>query len=143
MKLDIERLNNYLREIIERKNEIQKLLNHSDREILEDIWKIKGLKYSIIEISEAMANILQHILANKRGIPVKEYVDTIVKAGKEGIISSELSSKLKPFFDFRNSIVHRYWIISNEKLLILVRENLSDFERFAEEIKTFILKESV
>jgi len=37
MKLDIERLNNYLREIIERKNEIQKLLNHSDREILEDI----------------------------------------------------------------------------------------------------------
>jgi len=90
-----------------------------------------------------MANILQHILANKRGIPVKEYVDTIVKAGKEGIISSELSSKLKPFFDFRNSIVHRYWIISNEKLLILVRENLSDFERFAEEIKTFILKESV
>ncbi|HHE04642.1 MAG TPA: DUF86 domain-containing protein [candidate division WOR-3 bacterium] len=104
---------------------------------------MKGLKYSIIEISEAMANILQHILANKRGIPVKEYVDTIVKAGKEGIISSELSSKLKPFFDFRNSIVHRYWIISNEKLLILVRENLSDFERFAEEIKTFILKESV
>ncbi|MCD6454191.1 MAG: DUF86 domain-containing protein [Candidatus Aminicenantes bacterium] len=90
-----------------------------------------------------MANILQHILANKRGIPVKGYVDTIVKAGKEGIISPELSSKLKPFFDFRNSIVHRYWIISDEKLLILVRENLSDFERFAEEIKTFILKESV
>jgi uncharacterized protein YutE (UPF0331/DUF86 family) len=55
-----------------------------------------------------MSNTLQHVLAKQKGIAVSGYIDTIVKGRKQGIISEGLFQKLKPFFDFRNSLVHRY-----------------------------------
>ncbi len=39
-----------------------------------------ALRYLVVEIAEAMANILQHILAKEFGIAVKGYVDTIKKS---------------------------------------------------------------
>ncbi len=143
MKLNLQRINQYLSEIKMRSEQIKELLNEkSDEEILSSLWTIKGVKYTIVEIAEAMANVIQHILSRQKGIPVKGYVEGIVVAAEEGIISKELSGKLKPFFDFRNSIIHRYWIISDKKLLQLLRENLSDFERFIIEIESYIEKTS-
>jgi uncharacterized protein YutE (UPF0331/DUF86 family) len=88
------------------------------------------VKYTLIEVAEAMANVLQHILAKDMGEPVIGYTETIIRASELRILSEELSKKLKPFFDFRNSLIHRYWIISDSKLLSLVRENSSDFDAF-------------
>ncbi len=139
MKIDIERIQKYLLEIKSRHNEIEELLlNNSDLQILKEPWIIKGLKYSLIEIAEAMANILQHILAKDKGEPVVGYIETILRAGQTGIIPELLSKKIKPFFDFRNSLIHRYWFISDEKLLSLVRENKTDFLSFIEAIEGYI-----
>ena len=110
----------------------------SDAELLKDPWVLKGLKYSLVEIAEAMANILQHILAKDRGEPVTGYVETVIRAGETNILPNHLSKKLKPFFDFRNSLIHRYWFISDEKLLTLVRENHIDFLTFIEAIEDYI-----
>ncbi len=76
-----------------------------------------------------MANTLQHLPAKDKGIPVTGYKETITQSGEKGIISGELSNKLKPFFDFRNSLIHRYWYISDEQLLLLIREK-GDFINF-------------
>jgi uncharacterized protein YutE (UPF0331/DUF86 family) len=85
-----------------------------------------------------MANTLQHILAKDMGEPVTGYVETIIRAGETKILSETLSRKIKPFFDFRNSLIHRYWFISDEKLLSLVRENKADFTSFIEAIEGYI-----
>ncbi len=85
-----------------------------------------------------MANILQHILAKDQGEPVVGYIETILRAGQTGILSEPLSKKIKPFFDFRNSLIHRYWFISDEKLLSLLRENKSDFLSFIEAIEEYL-----
>jgi uncharacterized protein YutE (UPF0331/DUF86 family) len=114
------------------------LSRSSDAELLKDLWVLKGLKYSLVEIAEAMANILQHILAKEMGEPVTGYVETIIRAGETNILPNHLSEKIKPFFDFRNSLIHRYWIISDEKLLSLVRENQIDFLTFIEAIEDYI-----
>ncbi len=89
-------------------------------------------------MAEAMANTLQHILAKERGEPLIGYVETILRAGETGILPEALSSKLRPLFDFRNALIHRYWVISDEKLLILVHENKDDFISFAEAIETYL-----
>lgn len=126
-------------EIRARQHEIKELLSRSsDAELLKDLWVLKGLKYSLVEIAEAMANILQHILAKERGEPVTGYVETVTRAGETNILPSELAKKIKPFFDFRNSLIHRYWFISDEKLLSLVRENQIDFLTFIEAIEAYI-----
>jgi uncharacterized protein YutE (UPF0331/DUF86 family) len=139
MKIDIEKIQQYLSEIKARHREIEELLlKSSDAEILKEPWVLKGLKYALIEIAEAMANTLQHILAKDMGEPVVGYVETIIRAGETSILSESLSKKLKPFFDFRNSLIHRYWFISDEKLLSLVRENRNDFISFIEAIEVYI-----
>ena len=108
MKIDTEKIQRYLLEIRARQHEIKELLSRrSDAELLKDPWVLKGLKYSLVEIAEAMANILQHILAKDRGEPVTGYVETVIRAGETNILPNHLSKKLKPFFDFRNSLIHR------------------------------------
>ena len=139
MKIDRERLQNYLLDIQSRTKETEKLLEkYSNNEILSDNWRVRGLKYLMVEIAEIMANTLTHILTRERGESVSGYVETIIKSGEMGIISKALSDKLKPFFDFRNSIIHRYWIISDDKLLELVRKNYKDFLNFIEEIEKYL-----
>jgi len=139
MKIDTEKIQRYLMEIKARHHEIKELLlRSSDADLLKDPWVLKGLKYSLVEIAEAMANILQHILAKDRGEPVTGYVETVIRAGETDIIPNHLSKKIKPFFDFRNSLIHRYWVISDEKLLSLVRENQTDFLTFIEAIEDYI-----
>ena len=143
MKIDIERIHRYLAEIKARHQEIEGLLlRNTDPEILKEPWVLKGLKYTLVEIAEAMANTLQHILAKDMGEPVTGYVETIIRAGQTKVISEPLSKKIKPFFDFRNSLIHRYWFISDEKLLTLVRENKIDFISFIEAIENYIKNRS-
>ena len=61
------------------------------------------------------------------------------QSGNIGIISSELSLSLKPFFDFRNSLVHRYWAIDDRMLLRKLQETgHGDFSAFVEAIEKFL-----
>jgi uncharacterized protein YutE (UPF0331/DUF86 family) len=139
MNIDAEKINRYLLEIRARHREIDILLSeNTDEGILQDAWRLKGLKYTLIEVAEAMANVLQHILAKDMGEPVTGYAETIIRAGELRILPAELSKKLKPFFDFRNSLIHRYWVISDSKLLSLVRENRGDFEEFIAAIQLYV-----
>jgi len=139
MKLDIKRIQNYLLDIKSRAIEIEGLFReYTVEELLPQPWLIKGLKYLLIELAEIMANALTHILTRDKGEAVTGYVETIVRAGEAGIISKSLSSKLKPFFDFRNSLIHRYWIISDDKLIILVQKNYKDFLNFIDEIEKYL-----
>ena len=139
MNVDIEKIARYLMEIKSRGYDLNRLLAGStDAALLNDPWKLKGMKYTLVEIAEAMANTLQHILVKNTGEPVTGYVETILRAGEKDILSSEIVRKLKPFFDFRNSLIHRYWIISDEKLLSLTRENLADFDVFVQAIEDYL-----
>ncbi len=139
MKIDRERILKYLSEIKSRHHDLEELLRaNSDTQMLDQPWVLKGMKYSLIEIAEAMAATLQHILAKDLGEAVTGYVETIAKSGEKKIVPQELAGKLNPFFRFRNSLVHRYWFISDEKLLALVRENKDDFLAFIESIESYL-----
>lgn len=91
-----------------------------------------------MNLAEAMSNCLQHLLAKKKGIAVSGYIDTIAKGYKERIISERLFQKLKPFFDFRNSPVHRYWTIDDEKLIDNIKAGLNDFDHFVDETEAYL-----
>jgi uncharacterized protein YutE (UPF0331/DUF86 family) len=42
-----------------------------------------------------------------------------------------------------NSLIHRYWIISDSKPLSLVRKNSSDFDAFIQAIQTYASTQAV
>ena len=138
MKVDPIRIKSYLSEIRRNSQALQQLLDQN--EIVPDSVPLKAAKYILIELAEAMSNTIQHILAKELGMAVSGYIDTVVKAHDNGIISDDLFQRLKPFFDFRNSLIHRYWIIDDQRLISNIQNGRNDFDHFLVEIEAYILK---
>ncbi|MBU0986682.1 MAG: DUF86 domain-containing protein [Proteobacteria bacterium] len=138
MKIDKIRINRFLMEITKSSSDLKKLVmeNRLEPESIE----LKAAKYLLIELAEGVSNILQHILAKEKGIPVSGYIDTIVKGHQFGVISEDLFNRLKPFFDFRNSLVHRYWIIEDKLLIKNLLAGHMDFIQFVDEIEKYLAK---
>jgi uncharacterized protein YutE (UPF0331/DUF86 family) len=104
--------------------------------------ELNTAKYLLFELTEAMSNRLQHILAEQKGLSARGYMDTIAKGYKEGIISEDLFSKLKPIFEFRNSLVHHYKSIDNKKLITNIQDGKEDFNQFAKELEQYLTQQS-
>ncbi len=134
MKIDPIRIKQYLATIRKNSLELNQLIEQN--ELRPDSVALKAAKYLLIELAEAMSNTMQHILAKDRGIAVSGYIDTLLKGHKNGLVSDDLFQKLKPFFDFRNSLIHRYWIIDDNRLIDNIFAGKSDFEQFITEIET-------
>jgi uncharacterized protein YutE (UPF0331/DUF86 family) len=136
MKADKARIQSYLAEIRKNSLELNQLIDAND--LAEDSVPLKAAKYLLIELAEAMSNTIQHILAKEKGIAASGYIDTVIKGYEHGILSDDLFQRLKPFFDFRNSLIHRYWIVNDNRLIINILSGRNDFERFISEIETFL-----
>ena len=136
MNLDRARIQRYLAEITKNSRELQVLLK--EHRLTSNSLELKAVKYILIELAEAIANVLQHILAKEHGMAVNGYVDTIVKGYNAGIITQQLFHKLKPFLDFRNSLIHHYWTIDDNILIQNLHKGYQDFPQFVTEIEKFI-----
>ncbi len=133
--VDPGRLHRYLMTVRENTEDLRSLLNqYEDEQILEDRYRLKALKYCLIEIAEAMADTLQHYLTRMKGISAESYLELIDKAGQVAVMDPDLLGRLKFFFKFRNMLVHRYWEIENRRLLLETRNGLKDFELFMEAV---------
>lgn len=136
MKVDPVRIKSYLAEIRKNSLELSQLIDQN--ELRAESMPLKAAKYLLIELAEAMSNTIQHILAKEKGVAVSGYIDSVVKAHEHGLISTELFQRLKPFFDFRNSLIHRYWSIDDDRLIENIKNGRDDFDRFVEEIETYL-----
>ena len=138
MKADPIRIKRYLTEIRRYSLELNQLIVQD--EMVPDSVPLKAAKYLLIELAEAISNTIQHILAKDKGIPVSGYIDAIIKANENAIISEDLFQRLKPFFDFRNSLIHRYWSVDDARLIANIQEGQHDFDHFIEAIEAYMNK---
>ncbi len=136
MKTDPIRIKSYLAEIKKNSSELYQLIDQN--ELKAESLPLKAAKYLLIELAEAMSNTIQHILAKEKGVAVSGYIDSVVKAHQHGLISADLFQRLKPFFDFRNSLIHRYWSIEDDRLIENIKNGRDDFDRFVEEIEAYL-----
>lgn len=136
MKTDPIRIKSYLAEIRKNSSELNQLIDQN--ELKAESLPLKAAKYLLIELAEAMSNTIQHILAKEKGVAVSGYIDSVVKAHQQGLISADLFQRLKPFFDFRNSLIHRYWSIEDDRLIENIKTGRNDFDRFVEEIEAYM-----
>jgi uncharacterized protein YutE (UPF0331/DUF86 family) len=140
MKADSIRIKQYLSEIRRSSLDLSRLVEQN--ELKTDSVPLKAAKYILIELSEAMSNTIQHILAKDKGIPVSGYIDAVLKAHENGILQKDLYQRLRPFFDFRNSLVHRYWKIDDGLLINNIKKGYHDFDLFIEAIERYLNKTS-
>lgn len=136
MKTDPIRIKSFFAEIRKNSSELNQLIDHN--ELRAESLPLKAAKYLLIELAEAMSNTIQHILAKEKGVAVSGYIDSVVKAHQHGLISADMFQRLKPFFDFRNSLIHRYWSIDDDRLIENIKNGRDDFDRFVEEIEAYL-----
>ncbi|HIE43701.1 MAG TPA: DUF86 domain-containing protein [Candidatus Omnitrophica bacterium] len=88
---------------------------------------------------EAILNIGTHILSR---LPFngkkKDYTQLIISLGDYGVIPRKFAQKIRGMVGYRNRLVHLYWRVSPEELLLTLRENLGDFEKFSKYILRFL-----
>lgn len=111
-----------------------------ENELAPESVALKAAKYMLIELAEGMSNVIQQILAKEKGVATSGYIDAINKAHLHGMVSDALFQRLKPFFDFRNSLIHRYWTIDDPQLIGNIVAGRQDFEQFVQEIDAYITK---
>ena len=136
MRADPVRIKSYLLEIKKNAVELNDLVGQN--KLSPDSLALKAAKYLLIELAEAMSNTIQHILAKEKGVAVSGYIDAVAKAHEHMIISEDLFQRLKPFFDFRNSLIHRYWSIDDNRLIDNIKDGKDDFECFIDEVNAYL-----
>jgi len=137
VKADPLRIKRYLAEIRRNSLELNQLIDQN--ELSADSVPLKAAKYILIELAEAMSSAIQHILAKDKGIAVSGYIDAILKGHENGVLSEDLFQRLKPFFDFRNSLIHRYWTVDDFRLIENILKGRGDFDKFIEEIEAYLM----
>lgn len=89
---------------------------------------------------EAIFDIGRHLLAKTAGKGIVEYKEIAGALGQRGFITREQAERLRLMAGYRNRLVHFYHDVTDNKLYLILKNNLSDMENFVIEIKTFIEK---
>lgn len=137
--IDRDRIRHFLTDIQRERIFLEDVVKDGIDSFVKEVKTNKAAKYSLIVLVEAMMNILQHILAKQKDVAVRGYGDTFAKAGRFGIITPELASKLQSLAGLRNEfLTHGYWRCDDELLYRLIIDNLSDFSQFVIQIKQYL-----
>ena len=136
MRVDHVRVKGFLMEIRKNSQALNDLIEQND--LHPDSLPLKAAKYILIELAEAMANVLQHILAKEHGVAVSGYLDAVAKSVTHGVLTEDLHARLKPFFVFRNSLMHRYWSVNDVRLIKNIIAGRNDFEQFLQKIEAYL-----
>lgn len=89
---------------------------------------------------ECMFDIARHIMAKSYGYRGLEYKEIAKGLGEKGIVTKDFSLTLIKMAGYRNRMVHLYREITYEEIHSILKNHLSDIERFVKEIATFIKK---
>lgn len=135
---DVNRLSKNKKDLLEAQNSIRSLTKADRATFLSDPRNVLALKYVLIQSVEAIADSCQHLLGKGKGVACEGYVDCILKAGAQGVITDSLSKRLQRLADLRNHLVHRYWIIDDAELYSQARDNVGDIQEFVDQIDAFV-----
>lgn len=131
MLIDRERILQKIAYIREQVNAVEELVNISERqELLNDPWKLKGIKYSLQTAIEALIDIAYHVIAKRFNYPPADARDAFRALAANGVISSDEFDTYTTMVGFRNRLVHGYQELSSERLYEIITSRLGDFERF-------------
>ena len=89
---------------------------------------------------EAIFDVGRHIIARTAGKGIVEYKEVANALGTAGVVTKDLSERLRLMAGYRNRLIHFYHEITDRDLFLIVKNNLSDMENFVKEIKLFIEK---
>jgi uncharacterized protein YutE (UPF0331/DUF86 family) len=85
---------------------------------------------------EALFDVARHLLAKSLGLGALEYREVAALAGQHGLVEGpELRARFAEIAGFRTRLTHFYASVTTEELYGVIREDLVDLERLADELR--------
>lgn len=128
--VDVEQLRARAREMRESITKVRGYTAQSDEEFFADERNLYTVMHLLLIAIEATGTICSHILAKTARKAPSSYADCFEGLERLGILDRNLTGRLIRMARFRNLLLHRYWEIDPQRVLLYARENLGDLETF-------------
>lgn len=99
-------------------------------EFVTDGQAVDATKYRLVVAIEAAVSLCMHVSSRLTARTPESYADCFNELRDAAILASDLAERLGRMARFRNRLVHLYWRIDNERLWIILQENLGDLEAY-------------
>ena len=130
--VNMEFLKKLRRDIIESINLISDMVNKPYGE-LSDIEKY-AIRYHIIVLAEAIIALTLHIVRRKYGLQPETPMHALKILKDKRVATKQEYIDLANMFKLRNLLVHRYWIIDDEKIYYSVKKDFKNIIAFIERV---------
>ena len=87
--------------------------------------------YRLLVAIEAALALCFHVSSRRLQTTPEDYAGCFAVLGEAGILSADLTERLKSMAKFRNLLVHVYWKIDYRRVHITMQENLGDLRAFS------------
>lgn len=82
-------------------------------------------------VVEVAVDINTHVVTEQEGMPPTSSRDSFVRAGRFGLLSADLASRLAPAAGLRNVLIHDYGDIDDQLVLVAIPIALDNFREYA------------
>lgn len=138
MKIDREKIKQRFADINESLSEINRLISADDKEFWSKKEYMAAVKYYLLQAIEAAGSVCAHIAAKKLNKGISAFGECFELLENEGIISGDLTSRLRKMVKFRNKLIHRYWETDDKNILQYARKDTGDFNEFIKAVNNII-----
>ncbi len=121
---------------------LEELASIPEEELLADVGRLGGVKYYFQVAVECCIDLCNYIVAAKGWRAPQSYADCFAVLGEKGVLPADFVTTARQMAQFRNRLVHLYWEVSDEAVCSLLHAHLSDFDRFASYILTWMETET-
>lgn len=98
-------------------------------------------KYLLIVAAEAALDIGNHLAARRGARSPEDYADCMAIMAELGVIDDDLATRLMRMSRFRNLLVHLYARVNDGEVHRVIREDLSDLERYLTSVGRYLKAE--
>ncbi len=143
IKIDREYVRRIIGEIMEGLDEVKDIIMVRIEDFVRDRGKRFSMRYSIILIVEAAADLGLAILKQCFNEGAESYREVFIKLAEKGVISYDTAEGMASLASLRNMVVHRYWSIDDVRIYREARNNgVRTVEKFIKEVKNYVFKNS-
>jgi uncharacterized protein YutE (UPF0331/DUF86 family) len=119
-------------------SELRQLSHMTEKDFLTDRRNPAAAESYLRRSLESVFDIGRHILAKSYGFKELEYKKIALELGERGIVEKDYAKLLLKMAGYRDRMVHLYEEVTPKEIYELLKNHLSDIERFISEISRFI-----
>ncbi len=140
-KIDIDYYKRITKDIREGLEEIEETINLNLDDFMRNRSKRYSMRYAIILIVEAAADLGITILRSYFNEEPESYREVFLKLAEKGVISYKVGEGMASLASLRNMIVYRYWGVDDARIYTEAKSNgVKTIKIFLEEVEEFVLK---